>query len=222
VLPNNKLVTYSTPNITIWNTNDWKILKSLKANKGCVKSYAIKAHDYFAAGAQEIIIWNLNSWRRIKTIKCNDSIAKWSLTFLPDGNLASGGQDFKIKVWNVKNGKLLKSLNGHSGYVKNLTILSDETLASTGGLTIRIWNIKTWTTLKVLEGHQDWIYKMLLIKDGTLASCSDDGTIRIWDIEENKTVQILNARQNNLKSMAILPNGTLASGTDSEILIWTR
>lgn len=56
VLPNNKLATYSTPNITIWNTNNWKILKSLKANKGCVKSYAIKEHDYFAAGAQEIII----------------------------------------------------------------------------------------------------------------------------------------------------------------------
>lgn len=114
----------------------WKILKSLKANKGCAKSYAIKGHDYFAAGAQEIIIWNLNSWRRVKTIKCNDSIAKWSLTFLPDGNLASGGLDSKIKVWNVKNGKLLKSLNGYSEYVKNLTILSDETLASTGGKTI--------------------------------------------------------------------------------------
>lgn len=47
---------------------------------------------------------------------------------LSDSTLVSGGGDNLIKLWNVTTGLVLKSLKGHTLWVKSLLVLLDDTL----------------------------------------------------------------------------------------------
>jgi len=64
------------------------------------------------------------------------------LAVLPDYTLASGSFDHTIKIWDVKSGKCIKTLEGHTDYVNSLAVLPDDTLASgSDDCNIKIWNI---------------------------------------------------------------------------------
>ncbi len=78
-------------------------------------------------------------------------------------------------------GTLLKTLNGHTNYVRYLAVLPDQTLASASAdKTIKIWDTLNGNLLKTLNGHTDWVICLAVLGDNTLASGSDDKTIKIF------------------------------------------
>ena len=101
--------------------------------------------------------------------------------------MASGSKDNTIKLWNVKTGNLLQTLNGHSSPVCSVVYSPDgQTLASgSDDNTIKLWNVKTGKLLQTLTGHSNPVCSVVYSPDGqTLASGSDDNTIKIWQVAE--------------------------------------
>jgi WD40 repeat protein len=82
----------------------------------------------------------------IKTLSGHTSYVL-SLAVLPDGSLASGSSDTKIKIWDTIKGIEIKTLSGHTSYVLSLAVLPDGSLASGSSDT----KIKIWDTLKGIE-----------------------------------------------------------------------
>jgi WD40 repeat protein len=62
-----------------------------------------------------------------------------SLAVLPDGSLASGSDDTKIKIWDTMKGIEIKTLNGHTSSVLSLAVLPDGSLASGSYKQIFLW-----------------------------------------------------------------------------------
>ena len=80
----------------------------------------------------------------------------YALVLLQNENLASGSADKTIKIWNVNEGNLITTLNGHKGSGCSLALLDNGFLASSGGIddkTIKIWDVYDWSLIKSLEGH---------------------------------------------------------------------
>jgi WD40 repeat protein len=49
-----------------------------------------------------------------------------------------------IKIWDTTSGKELKTLNGHTNWIRSLAVLPDNTLASGSyDQTIKIWALNT-------------------------------------------------------------------------------
>lgn len=56
--------------------------------------------------------------------------------------LISGSNDSKIRLWNLKNGSIIKTLTGHTRNVRCLLLYDKNTLISgSDDKTIRIWNL---------------------------------------------------------------------------------
>jgi WD40 repeat protein len=66
----------------------------------------------------------------------------YAIAFSPDGNiLASGGDDKKIRLWDLSTGQTGRQLIGHSSRIRSLTFSPDgHHLASAGDDgTVRLW-----------------------------------------------------------------------------------
>ncbi|MEZ2278557.1 MAG: DUF5110 domain-containing protein [Microcoleus sp.] len=80
-----------------------------------------------------------------------------SVAISPDGNtLVTGSADKNIKVWNLKTGQVIRTLNGHSSWITAVAIapvqqfVSEQPLDS---LKIRIWHGTGEWTLYEDDGH---------------------------------------------------------------------
>ena len=121
--------------------------------------------------------------------------------------------------------KLLKTLEGHSGYVYSVAYSPDGTKIISGSYdkTIKIWNANTGECLKTLEGHSYFVNSVAYSPDGTkIISGSGDGTIKIWNANTGKCLKTLNGHKYSVESVAYSPDGRkiIGGSRDKTIKIW--
>ncbi|MBF2015533.1 MAG: WD40 repeat domain-containing protein [Rivularia sp. T60_A2020_040] len=149
-----------------------------------------------------------------------------ALAFSPDGQtLISGSFDHTVKMWNLINGRLITTLDGHKDGVNDVVISADGQLFFTGGGTaqtntdkvIKVWSMKTRKLLRTLKGHSQGVTSLAITADGkTLVSGSYDNTIKLWNPQTGALIRTLAGHNSPVRSVAISPDGkTLASGGGS-------
>jgi len=79
-----------------------------------------------------------------------------SVALSPDGKrLLSGGQDMTLKLWDVAEGTVLKTLEGHKNWVNVVAFRNDNQAASASDdLTVRFWNLQTGKEIDQLDLSQ--------------------------------------------------------------------
>ena len=135
--------------------------------------------------------------------------------------------DAERKFHSAKELFLLKTLEGHSGFVYSVVFSPDGSLLASGSLdkTIKIWGVKDGKLLRTLEGHSREVTSVVFSPDGSLlASGSWDATIKIWGVEDGKLLKTLEGHSDWVTSVVFSPDGSLlASGSwDKTIKIWGR
>ncbi|MBD2181435.1 WD40 repeat domain-containing protein [Planktothrix sp. FACHB-1355] len=158
----------------------------------------------------------------------------YAIAFIPRSQiLVSGGYDEltkdgregTIKLWDLKNGQLLRTLKGHTDQVRAIAISPDGKILASGSddKSIKLWNPNTGQLLRTLTGHSDWIAAVAISPDGkTLVSGSFDNTIKIWDLHSGQLRRTLTGHTDPVQSIAFTPDGTtLASASnDKTIKLW--
>ena len=97
----------------------------------------------------------------------------------------SGGDDYKIKIWNYKLRRCLFTLLGHLDYIRTVQFHNEYPwiVSASDDQTIRIWNWQSRTCISVLTGHNHYVMSASFhVKDDLVVSASLDQTVRVWDI----------------------------------------
>lgn len=117
------------------------------------------------------------------------------LAFTPDGaGLLSAGSDRTLRLWQLRSGRELRRLSGHTEVVTALAFSPDGAALATASCdqTVRLWDVATWQPQTVLRGHLDEVWDVTFLPDGsTLASAGKDGTVRLWDAHPNAERQFM-------------------------------
>jgi WD40 repeat protein len=74
----------------------------------------------------------------------------------PDGRfIVSGSDDRTVKVWELESGRLLRSLEGHTGGVNAVAVSPDGRFIVSGSSdrTVKVWELESGRLLRSLEGH---------------------------------------------------------------------
>ena len=133
--------------VRIWNPVEGRIIKSIETGLRDALSVLVLANDFIAVGFKDgtIKIINPNDINRVKTLK-NGSEEVCLLAQLPNGHLISCGfrDDSSIKIWNLEEGKLVRSLpNVNKDAILSLSVSSDGRVAfGSADNTIRVLNLK--------------------------------------------------------------------------------
>jgi WD40 repeat protein len=103
-----------------------------------------------------------------------------------DGQRAvSASEDKTLKVWDLKTGWALLTLEGHFGHIYGVGVSRDgrrAVFASDGG-TVEVWDLDMGRVLRTLEGHDEAIYRVSMSADGLHAVAWVGELLRVWEVE---------------------------------------
>lgn len=151
-----------------------------------------------------------------------------SIAFSPDSALlAAGTLDGKVRVWQVEDGALVVTLEGHTDAVTSVLFSPQNSalLASASNDdTIRLWPLDgSGEPLFTLEGHTGDVNTLSFSPGGSLlASGSDDTSIKIWQVEDGTLLNTIEGHTRGVLSVAFAPDAlSVVSGSlDGTVRLW--
>ena len=137
----------------------------------------------------------------------------------PSGRVvACGSTHGLITLWDAASGHLLRSLEGHTGFV--LSVAWDAAGARLASAaddnTVKLWDAASGRLLRSLEGHTDSVRSVAWDAAGArLASASHDHTVKLWEAASGRLLRSLEGHTDSVWSVAWDAAGArLASAAD--------
>jgi WD40 repeat protein len=232
--------------ITFWNVDKGAKVGSLQGHLGSVNALcalsrrrlASSADDdetfaFLPRGGSAIRLWDLEQQTEIARLDGHADTVR-ALCSLPDGRLASAGNDCSIRLWNVESAGSLARFSHHADPVRALCVLPNGLVASGSGdsfgakdKSIRLWNAKSGAEIRRMAGDIDAVLALCALPDGRLVSSSGsletmyEGTIQLWDVTAGVEIGRLEQHKLPVLSLCALSDRRLVSGShDGTIRLW--
>ncbi len=153
------------------------------------------------------------------------------VTFSPDGRyLASGGSDNTIKIWQISDGKLFRTIVHRAPLIHSIAFSPcGSYLASAGGSSdsanhaIKLWRVSDGALVRTIANFSGAITSIAFSPDGNyLASGHFGGLIHLWHIEDGTLVLTLEASLSHIYFVAYSPDGRYLASADADgtVKIW--
>ncbi|KAJ5551391.1 WD domain-containing protein [Penicillium sp. DV-2018c] len=236
--------------IKIWDWEYGELETTLKGHTKAVRDidYGETSSGILLASCSSDLTINLwkttDSYKKFRTLEGHDDIVS-AVRFIPSRNLlASASKDRDVRLWDVTNGYCVKTIQGHTAWVRDISPSFDgQFILSTGDdMTVRLWNISAsqpqckFTAV----GHENsniccevapatsfqYFASLLGSKRPTtaaeiMATGSRDKTIRLWDAR-GACIMTLIGHDNWVRAIAFHPGGKylLSVSDDRTLRCW--
>ncbi|XP_068631819.1 transducin beta-like protein 3 [Battus philenor] len=156
-------------------------------------------------------LWNSTTGQQQKVWRSGHKGAVARLAFDPtDTNIASGGSDGNIRLWDLNHYTCISSLHGALGVftiVKYHPDTSKHTIFGAADDTkIRSWNSKSGKELSLYSGHFSKVTSLLFTPDGEhMVSSGRDRVLILWKINEGKPLKVLPVYE-SIETAFLLPS----------------
>jgi WD40 repeat protein len=173
----------------LWDTNTGTCLHTLAGDcTGAVQQVKFSLDGRWLACCgypHTINLWDPQTgthWRQL----VGHDYRVWSMVWLTNERLASGGEDGTICLWDIQTGSCLHSWLGHDCQVFCLDY--DPTLgrlySSDAQGNVKIWDLQTMNCLATIDAHdRRWLFSFCFSPDrDRLYTSSFDGKVKIWDL----------------------------------------
>ncbi|MBA4188186.1 MAG: hypothetical protein C0467_09240 [Planctomycetaceae bacterium] len=153
-----------------------------------------------------------------------DSGTVWALAFLGDDRLVVGMDDGQVKIWDVKKGGVLKTLEPRQGgTVWSVDVSADgkRLVTTCDASLVTVWNLENFKVENSFPQPTSTKAAAFSPDGSKLATGDRNATIRVWDIAAQIPVE-LRGHRGTVHGLAFSPDGTkLASaGSDGTAKMW--
>jgi WD40 repeat protein/DNA-binding SARP family transcriptional activator len=174
--------------IEIWDVTSGENVLTLNGhNRGTVAVAFSKDGAYLISAGRDakIRMWNVVDGKELVTL--DESIPIYSLALQPDGKqIATGGIDGIVRIWDLESEILLFELNGHTDIVSSIVYSPDSKYLATSSIdgSTKVWDVSNegMAEYLTLARHTEVVYSLDYSPDGkTIATSSWDETVILWD-----------------------------------------
>jgi WD40 repeat protein len=179
--------------IKIWSVKTGENLRTLQGHQDKVLTVKFSQDGtLLASGGGEndktVIIWNLGEKSSI-TLKGHSD---WfggvlSVDFSANNKfLASASKDKTIKIWDIKEGKEVKTLSEHTDHVNSISISPNNQILASGSddKSLKLWDLRAGKAIISIP-HPQKIYSVCFSPDGNyIATGCEDKIVRVYATSE--------------------------------------
>ena len=222
--------------IKVWEANSGKLVHTLTTGSDSALGLrfsadgtalaAVVGNDRFSWHPGEVRVWDSGTGQLKYTSKGHQGLA-YDVSWSPDGSCyATAGHDSSVKIWDAKDGKLLRTLSlppqsaGRSvAFAANGPLLA----AGTTRGEVVVWSRDDWKEQRVLRGHVNWVSAVAFAANGRmLASGGSDMLLKIWDAGTGEEFRTYRGHSSYVVSVAWHPTQPFAfsAAMDESIRGW--
>ncbi len=149
-----------------------------------------------------------------------------SVTFHPTRPLlASGADDGTVNLWDITDGKLLRTFRGPRAEVVGVAFDPGGRLLARGSTdgTVIMWDTTNGVLPRLFERHRSPVCSVEFEPTGRmLAVGSLDNTVRLWDVPNSKLRRILEGHRGSVVALSFHRHRPLLAtmGWDDTIRVW--
>ena len=181
--------------VQVWDAHNGRAIQTLGAHKGVMRGVTFSPDGKRLASMSsdgEVKLWDATrlgekdgAKELFAPLQAHSPGVGLSMAFSPDGKqLVTGGKGYTVKIWDVESGKVLHTLEGHSGDVYTVAFSPDGRWVASAGedSTVKVWDSRTGDRLRNFRGHTGLVSTMAFLDGRTLITGSRDHAIKFWDI----------------------------------------
>ncbi|KAI8993445.1 Utp21 specific WD40 associated putative domain-containing protein [Pilobolus umbonatus] len=204
----------------------------ISTDRTAVKSTCISAcgnFGYLGCASGQIDMFNMQSGAHRKTFNALDGHKK-PITGLTTDNISryliSASVDKTIKIWDIKTGKIVHTIDLGSPVVEIRYHRENDLLAAVcDDLGIRVIDLETKNIIREFWGHRNRITDFTFTPDSRwIVSASLDGTVRTWDLPTGSMVDIFKV-ENIVTSLTFSPDSSFLATAHVDnvgIFLWAN
>ncbi len=183
--------------------------------------------EYFASASWKILVHDPHSGEEIQMLMAGSARTYvYSVAFSPDKSLlVSASSDKMVRIWDVKNGKLLFAIKAHKQTVNHAEFSPDgKTIVSASSdKTVKLWNATDGKRIGAFSGHTDGVNWANFSPDGKMvATACQNKLIYLFNATTQAKIKQLAGHEHNVTVVKFSPDGSKLASTswDKTIKIW--
>ena len=172
--------------IKFWTVPGGELAKTIDSGMGVNSVRFSPDGQTLASAAFGVVkLWSVSSGEQVKSFKAPLLMSISSVAISPDGKmLAASGSNYIINVWDLKAGKIERSIYGPvpTSSANAITFSPGGGLIAVAGSDkqVKLWNSYSGKSAGIIEAHAKTVTALDWSASGNLATVSTDGKAKIW------------------------------------------
>lgn len=173
--------------VFVWDKQTTQLLEELKGHDAEVSCARMLSGERVLTAAYDgtVKMWDVRTDTCVATVgRCSSAVLCMEYDD-STGVLAAAGRDAVANIWDIRSGRQMHKLLGHSKWIRSIRMVGDTVITGSDDWTARMWSISRGTCDAVLACHAGPVLCVEYSKsDRGVITGSSDGLVRFWENED--------------------------------------
>ncbi|KAL5544741.1 hypothetical protein UlMin_008525 [Ulmus minor] len=173
--------------VLVWDKQTTQLLEELKGHDAQVSCVRMLSGERVLTSAHDgtVKMWDVRTDMCVATVgRCSSAVLCMEYDD-STGILAAAGRDAVANIWDIRAGRRMHKLLGHTKWIRSIRMVGDTVLTGSDDWTARMWSVSRGTCDAVLACHAGPILCVEYSEpDKGIITGSTDGLLRFWENDE--------------------------------------